>query len=59
MGAAPLPRRSGQGGADRRGQTRVGVAGDESDAGQAAGDQVAQERQPTGAILSRSDVQAL
>jgi len=58
MGAAPLPRRSGQGGADRRGQTRVGVAGDESDAGQAAGDQVAQERQPARTVLGGGDLQA-
>lgn len=40
-GCAALPRRTGQGGADSGDQIRVGVAGDQDDAGQAAGDQAA------------------
>jgi hypothetical protein len=36
----------------------VGVAGDQLDAGQAAGGQAAQERQPPGAVFGAGDVQA-
>jgi hypothetical protein len=36
----------------------MGVGGDQLDAGQAAGDQVAQEGQPAGAILSRTHLEA-
>ena len=58
MGAAALPARAGQGRADRRDQAAVRVGGDQPDAGQAAGDQVAEERQPAGAVLGGGDLQA-
>ena len=58
MGAAPLPGRAGQGRADRGDQPGVGVGGDQRDPGQAAGDQVAEERQPAGAVLGGGDVEA-
>ena len=47
VGAAPLPGRAGQGGADRLDQAAVRVGGDQLDAGQAAGGQVAEERPAT------------
>ena len=53
MGAAPLPAGAGQRRADRLGQAAVGIGGDQRDAGQAAGGQVAEERQPPGAVLGR------
>src|SRR5215469_759752 len=58
VGSASLPGRAGQGGADGLGQAAVGVAGDQGDAGQAAGGQVAEERQPPGAVFGSGDVQA-
>jgi hypothetical protein len=36
----------------------VGVGGDQRDTGQAAGDQVAEEGQPAGAVFTGSEVQA-
>ena len=51
MGAAPLPAGAGQGGADRLDQTPMRVAGDQGDPRQAAGGQITEERQPTGAVL--------
>ena len=58
MGAAALPGRPGQGGADRGHQPGVGVAGDQFDPGQAAGGQRPQERQPARAVLGGGDVDA-
>lgn len=55
MGAAPLPRGAGQHGADGVHQAGVSVGDDELDAGQAAGDQRAQEDQPAGAVLGGGD----
>ena len=57
MGAAPLPGRAGQRGADRLHQPGVGVGDNQLHARQAAGDQAAQERQPPGAVLTRGDLQ--
>jgi hypothetical protein len=57
VGPAPLPTRSRQGGLDRRHQPGVRIRGDQRDPGQASGDQRAQERQPTGAVLTRHDVE--
>jgi hypothetical protein len=56
--AASFPTRVGERGADRLGQLAVGVGGDQGDAGQAAGGQIPQERQPSGAVLGRGDLQA-
>ena len=53
VGAAALPGRAGQGGADRVDQAAVGVGDDQPHPGQAAGGQRAQERQPAGAVLLR------
>jgi hypothetical protein len=53
-----LPRGAGQHGADGVHQAVVRVGDDELDAGQAAGDQSAQECQPAGAVLGGGDVQA-
>ena len=58
VGAAALPRRAGQGGADRVDQAAVGVGDDQPHPGQATGGQGAQERQPAGAVLLEDDVQA-
>jgi collagen type II alpha len=58
VGTASLPGRAGQGGADGVGQAAVGVGGDEGHAGQAAGGQVAEERQPPGAVFGGGDLQA-
>ena len=58
VGAAPLPGRAGQGGADRVDQAAVGVGDDQPDPGQATGGQRSQERQPAGAVLVGGDVQA-
>jgi hypothetical protein len=58
VGAAPLPGRARQGRADRLGQAAVGVAGDQGDAGQAAGGQVPEEPQPARAVLGAGDLQA-
>jgi hypothetical protein len=49
MGAAALPRGAGERGADRLDQAAVRVGGHQPDAGEAAGGQVAEERQPAGA----------
>jgi hypothetical protein len=57
VGAAPLPRCAGQGGADGVGQAAVGVGGHQRHAGQATGGQVAEEHQPAGAVLSGGDLQ--
>lgn len=57
-GAAALPRDAGQHGSDRGHESGVGVGDGEVDAGQAAGGQRAQERQPAGAVLAGGDVQA-
>jgi hypothetical protein len=57
VGAAPLPAGARQGRADRLGQAAVGVGGDQRHAGQAAGGQVAEERQPAGAVLGGGDLQ--
>ena len=56
MGAAALPGRTGQRGADRGHQPGVGIGGDELDPGQAAGGQVAEEREPAGAVLAGGDL---
>jgi hypothetical protein len=58
MGPAPLPRRAGHGRSDGLGQAAVHVGGDQGHAGQAAGGQLAEERQPPGAVLSGGDLQA-
>ena len=58
MGAASLPSGAGEGGADRRDQAAVRVAGDQGDPRQAAGGQVAEEPQPAGAVLGGGHVQA-
>jgi hypothetical protein len=58
VGAAALPRGPAQGRADRGHKSGVSIRGDELDPGQAAGDQVAEERQPAGAVLAGGDVQA-
>src|SRR5215831_3447464 len=58
VGPAPLPARAGQRGGDRGDQPGVGVGGDQDHAGQAAGDQAAEERQPPGAVLAAGDLQA-
>jgi len=52
MGAAPLPARTREGGD----QAAVGVGGDQGDHGEAADGQVAEERQPAGAVLGGADV---
>jgi hypothetical protein len=51
MGAAALPGRTGQGRADGLHEAAVRVGGDQPDSGQAAGGQVAEERQPARAVL--------
>ena len=51
-------RGAGQGRADRLDQAAVRVGGDQRDPGQATGDQVAEERQPAGAVLGAADLQA-
>jgi hypothetical protein len=56
--AASLPAGARQRGGDRGDQAGVGVGGDQHDAGQAAGDQAAEERQPSRAVLGTGDVQA-
>lgn len=58
MRSASLPPRPGQGRAGRGDQPRVSVAGDELDPGEAAGDEVAEEGQPAGAVLGGADLQA-
>jgi hypothetical protein len=58
VGAAALPRRAGQGRAERGDQAGVRVGGDQLHPAQAAGDQAAEERQPAGAVLAGGDVQA-
>jgi hypothetical protein len=58
MSPAALPGRARQRGADRLDQPAVRVGGDQRDAGQAAGGQAAEERQPPGAVLSTGDLQA-
>ena len=52
VGAAALPGRAGQHRGDRVHQPGVVVADDQRDAGQAAGGQAAQERQPARAVLA-------
>ena len=58
VGPASLPAGAGQGRADGLDQAAVRVGGDELDAGQAAGGQVPEERQPPGAVLRGGDLQA-
>jgi len=58
MGAAALPARAGQGRADRDHQAGVRVGSDELNAGQAAGGEVAEERQPAGPVLTGGGLQA-
>ena len=58
MSSAALPGRPGQGGPDRGHQPGVGIAGDQRDPGQAAGDQVAEERQPARPVLGGGDLDA-
>jgi hypothetical protein len=58
VGAAALPPDTGQGRDDRGDQSGVGVGGDEAHAGEAAGDQVAEECQPAGAVLGGGDLHA-
>ena len=58
MRPAPLPAGAGQGGPDGVDQPAVRVAGDQGDAGEAAGGQVAEEGQPAGAVLGAGDLQA-
>jgi hypothetical protein len=58
VSTAPLPAGSGQRGADGIDQATVRVTGDQPHPGQAAGDQVAEERQPAGAVLGAADLQA-
>jgi hypothetical protein len=57
MGAAALPARTGQGGADGHDKTPEDVRGDEADTGQATGAQAAEERQPAGAVFAGADVE--
>jgi hypothetical protein len=56
VGAAALPARAGQGGADRVDQAAVGVGGDQADSGQAAGGQVPEEGEPAGAVFGAGDL---
>ena len=56
VGPAPLPGRSGQHRGDRVAQALVAVGGDQGHAGQAAGDQAPEERQPPGAVLGAGHV---
>ena len=58
MRPAPLPRGAGQHRGDRVHQPGVVVAGHQGDAGQAAGGQAAQERQPARAVLGAGHVDA-
>ena len=58
VGPAALPGGAGQHGGDRVHQAGVGVGGDQLHAGQAAGDQAAQERQPARAVLGAGHVDA-
>jgi len=58
VGAAALPARSGQGGLNRVDEAGVRVRGHELDAGEAAGDERAQEGEPGRPVLLRDDVQA-
>jgi len=48
VGPTALPRGARQGRADRLHQPLVGVGGDQGDAGQAAGEEVFEEREPAG-----------
>jgi len=58
MRSASLPGRPGHGRPDRSDEALVGVAGDQFDPVQAAGGQVTEELQPTGAVLGGGDVDA-
>ena len=58
MGAAALPDRARQVRGDSLHEAGVGVAGDQTDAGQAAGDQIGEERVPGAAGLGGGDLQA-
>ena len=58
MGPAALPRGPGQDRGDRADQPGVVVADHQGDAGQAAGGQAAQERQPPGPVLGAGHVDA-
>jgi hypothetical protein len=53
VGSAALPGRPGQGGADRGDQPWMGIAGDQCDAGETAGEQVAEECQPASTVFGR------
>ncbi len=57
VSSTPLPTSTTQGRADSGNQARVGVAGHQFDLRQAAGSQVAEERQPAGTVLAGGDVQ--
>ena len=57
MGAASLPR-SAEGRAGRSDQPGVRVGSDQLHPGKAAGDEVAEEREPAGAVLGGVDLQA-
>ena len=57
MGAAALPGCAVQHRGDRRLEALVGVAGDQPDAGQAAGDQATQEPGPDRAVLGAAQLQ--
>jgi hypothetical protein len=58
VGAAALPRRPGQGRSQGGDQAGVGVGGHQGDPGQAAGGQIAAERQPAGTVFGRRHVHA-
>ena len=51
MGAASLPSGAGESGADRLDQAAMRIGGHQSDGGEAAGGQVAEEPQPARAVL--------
>jgi hypothetical protein len=57
MGPAPLPRCAVQHRCDRRFEALVGVAGDQPDSGQAAGDQATKERRPACPVLGAAQLQ--
>jgi hypothetical protein len=53
----PSPADAGQRGRDRVDEPGVRIRGDELDAGEAAGDQGAQEGEPCGAVFAGDDVE--
>lgn len=58
VGAATLPRRPGQGRAERGHEAGVGIGGHQTDPGQAPGDQAAPERRPARAVLGTDHLDA-